>query len=84
MMRDVQRGWAFTRALLGLNADEIHVCGEAAGVSLVEELCMECIDDFEVVHYNRLTRLKVLSRGVGERLVLSVFLGSCLSNLFPF
>ena len=66
MMRDVQRGWAFSRALLGLNADEIHVCGEAAGVSLVEELCQECFDDFEVVHYNRLTRLKVLSRGVGE------------------
>ena len=66
MTRDMQRGWAFTRALLGLNADEIHVCGEAAGVHLVEELCLECVDDFEVIYYNRLTRLKVLSRGLGK------------------
>ena len=28
MLRDFQRGWAWTRALLGTPADEIHVCGE--------------------------------------------------------
>jgi len=34
-MRDVQRGWAWTRALLGIPADEIHLCGEAAAIDLV-------------------------------------------------
>ena len=28
VIRDYQRGWAWTRALLGVQADEIHVCGE--------------------------------------------------------
>ena len=28
MVKDQQRGWAWTRALLGVAADEIHVCGE--------------------------------------------------------
>ncbi len=28
MVKDYQRGWAWTRALLGVPAEEIHVCGE--------------------------------------------------------
>lgn len=35
MMRDFGRGWAWTRALLGIPADEIHVCGESAAIDLV-------------------------------------------------
>ncbi len=35
MMRDLQRGWAWTRALLGICADEIHVCGEVAAIDIV-------------------------------------------------
>jgi ATP-dependent RNA helicase SUPV3L1/SUV3 len=27
-LKDPGRGWAWTRAFLGLIADEIHVCGE--------------------------------------------------------
>lgn len=34
-MRDANRGWAWTRALLGISADEIHLCGEAAALELV-------------------------------------------------
>lgn len=34
-MRDLSRGWAWTRALLGIPADEIHLCGEAAAIDLV-------------------------------------------------
>ena len=36
MVRDYQRGWAWTRALLGIPAEEIHVCGERAAVDLVQ------------------------------------------------
>lgn len=35
-MRDLHRGWAWTRALLGIPADEIHLCGEAAAIDLVQ------------------------------------------------
>lgn len=35
LMRDHHRGWAWTRALLGIPADEIHLCGEAAAIDLV-------------------------------------------------
>ena len=31
MVKDFQRGWAWTRALLGIPAQEIHVCGEVRG-----------------------------------------------------
>ena len=37
MLKDPQRGWAWTRALLGVPAEEIHVCGEGAAVDLVRE-----------------------------------------------
>lgn len=39
-MRDLSRGWAWTRALLGIPADEIHLCGEAAAIDLVYLLCL--------------------------------------------
>ena len=36
MVKDFQRGWAWTRAFLGLPAEEIHVCGERAAVELIQ------------------------------------------------
>ena len=30
MVKDYQRGWAWTRALLGVAAKEVHVCGEVS------------------------------------------------------
>jgi hypothetical protein len=30
MVKDYQRGWAWTRALLGVPAEEVHVCGEVS------------------------------------------------------
>ena len=36
MVKDFQRGWAWTRALLGIPAHEIHVCGE---VNEITEIC---------------------------------------------
>lgn len=38
MLRDLQRGSAWTKALLGLQAEEIHVCGEQAAVLLVRTI----------------------------------------------
>lgn len=42
------RGYSFTRALLGLAADELHLCGDAAAVALVEDIVKVTGDDLEV------------------------------------
>ncbi|KAI0231409.1 ATP-dependent RNA helicase SUPV3L1, mitochondrial [Lamellibrachia satsuma] len=66
MMRDNQRGWAWTRALLGACAYEVHVCGEASCIDLVKDLALITGDEVEVRKYKRLTPLKVLNEAVGS------------------
>ena len=38
MVAERSRGWSFTRALLGLAAAEIHVCGDPAVLPLLEQM----------------------------------------------
>nr|CAG4651622.1 EOG090X01V1 [Triops cancriformis] len=59
MIKDPARGWAWTRALLGLAAEEIHVCGEGATIDLVKELMATTGEEVEVRKYKRLTQLIV-------------------------
>lgn len=59
MIRDPQRGWAWTRALLGIPADEVHLCGEESALDVVQNILSHTGDFFEVVHYNRLTPLSI-------------------------
>lgn len=61
MVRDKGRGWAWTRALLGLCAKEIHLCGEAGGIDLVRELMLHTGDDVEVGIFNLWIKLKTFS-----------------------
>lgn len=48
MMKDSSRGWAWTRALLGLVANEIHICGEEGAVDLVKGLMTTTGEDVQV------------------------------------
>ncbi|XP_076434854.1 ATP-dependent RNA helicase SUPV3L1, mitochondrial-like [Babylonia areolata] len=64
MIKDPQRGWAWTRALLGMCAHEVHLCGEASAIDLVQELMMATGDEVEVRRYKRLTKLEYLDRAV--------------------
>jgi len=48
MVRDNGRGWAWTRALLGLVAEEIHLCGEEGAVELISNLMSTTGEDVEV------------------------------------
>ncbi|CAG8436566.1 7159_t:CDS:10 [Funneliformis mosseae] len=59
MISDQQRGWAWTQALLGLQAKEIHLCGEASAVKLVKSVCASLNEDVEVREYRRLSKLVV-------------------------
>lgn len=55
-----ERGHSWTRALLGLDAREVHVCGAMDAADLVRDLARRCGDDFELKTYERLTPLKPL------------------------
>jgi ATP-dependent RNA helicase SUPV3L1/SUV3 len=59
MVSHEDRGWAWTAALLGLRAKEIHVCGEERAVPIVRELCAMVGDKVVVHRYDRLTPLHV-------------------------
>lgn len=91
MIRDPERGWAWTRALLGiikplffffslsihictyficlipgLQAKEIHLCGELSTTKLIEDLLTKTNDEFELREYKRLTKLSYLNGAVGN------------------
>lgn len=59
MLRDLSRGWAWTRALLGIAADEIHLCGEVAAVDIVRSLLDSIGEHVEVQRYERKTPLLI-------------------------
>lgn len=49
------RGFSFTRALLGICADELHLCGDAAAVPLIEEILKETGDVIQVLTFDHAT-----------------------------
>ena len=59
MLADSQRGWAWTRALISLNAREIHLCGDSSALNLVENIVELCGDELEIKEYQRMTSLVV-------------------------
>lgn len=76
LMGDGSRGWAFTRALLGVPAKEVHVCGDPAVLPLLQRLCVETNERLEVCHYERLSPLRVLNEAVES--LESVRHGDCI------
>ncbi|MBT3980087.1 MAG: hypothetical protein HOE90_01970 [Bacteriovoracaceae bacterium] len=59
MITDQQRGWAWTRALVNIQAPEIHVCGDPSVFEMVKKICDLCGDTLEVKNYERMTELLV-------------------------
>lgn len=60
MIADPSRGWAWTRAFLGCQAAELHLCGETRTVPLIRELCALTGDNLEIHRYERLNGLEVM------------------------
>ncbi|XVF60521.1 hypothetical protein PTKIN_Ptkin08bG0054200 [Pterospermum kingtungense] len=59
MMSDRYRGYAWTRALLGLKADEIHLCGDPTVLNIVRKICSDTGDELDEHHYGRFKPLVV-------------------------
>ena len=57
MIGDSDRGWAWTAALLGLQAKEVHLCGEERALPLIEKICAATGDTLIIHRYERLSPL---------------------------
>lgn len=64
MIGDRDRGGGWTAAVLGLMADELHLCGEASAVPIIEAMCKETGDELVVHNYERLSPLKSASNSL--------------------
>lgn len=42
------RGWAWSRALLGIPAKEVHVCGNESVLNVIKSLCNAAGEDLQV------------------------------------
>ena len=57
MMADSDRGHSWTRAILGLKADEIHVCASENAQNVICHLIELCHDTYKIFRYERKTDL---------------------------
>lgn len=64
MIGDAQRGYAWTNAVLGLAAKELHLCGEASVIPLIENIAKACGDHLTIHRYDRLTPLSVADESI--------------------
>ncbi|KAF2275555.1 P-loop containing nucleoside triphosphate hydrolase protein [Westerdykella ornata] len=78
MISHVERGWAWTQAFLGLQASEIHLCGEARTVPLIKWLCGLVGEEVEVHEYERLTPLRCADHSLKGSLAKNLQKGDCV------
>ena len=64
MIADRERGYAWTRAILGVLAEEVHLCAAPEAKSLLLRLIRSCGDTFEVIEHKRKTPLICMNRVV--------------------
>ncbi len=57
MIADRDRGHSWTRAILGVRAQEVHICMSPSAEKVVTHLISLCEDSFEVHRYERMTDL---------------------------
>ena len=64
MIADGQRGYAWTRAILGVLSPEVHLCAAPEAEDLLARLIESCGDSFEVEVHKRTTPLICMTRTV--------------------
>ena len=66
MISDPYRGFAWTRALMGIRCKEIHVCGGLEAKDMIEKITDFCGDELEVVTYERFSKLYVQDKSLAS------------------
>ena len=64
MISDAQRGYAWTRAILGVLAPEVHLCAAPEAKSILLRLIESCGDTYEVIVHERTTPLLCMTHTV--------------------
>ncbi|KEQ88118.1 P-loop containing nucleoside triphosphate hydrolase protein [Aureobasidium pullulans EXF-150] len=64
MIGNAERGWAWTQAVLGVKAREVHLCGETRTVPLIRELCASIGEKLVVHEYERLSPLQMADKSL--------------------
>jgi ATP-dependent RNA helicase SUPV3L1/SUV3 len=59
MISDPFRGMAWSKAVLGLKCDEIHICGAANARFILETIINDCKDEYEIKEYTRAIPLEI-------------------------
>ena len=77
MIADPERGSAWTNAVLGLPAREIHLCGEETAVPIIRDILKDTGDELVVNRYERLTPLEIQESSLGGDLS-KIQKGDCL------
>ncbi|WP_143317301.1 helicase-related protein [Clostridium sp. HBUAS56017] len=67
MIDDSQRGAAWSRALLGIRAREIHVCGALNAKEIIKKILDDCKDPYEIKEYKRSIPLEVQDKEFSHR-----------------
>ena len=63
MIADRDRGGAWTAAILGLCADEIHACASPDAEGLLTRIIEDCGDELTIIRHERMTPLEVEKEG---------------------
>ena len=63
MIADRDRGGAWTAAILGLCAEEIHACASPDAEGLLTRMIQECGDELSIVRHERMTPLEMEKEG---------------------
>ncbi len=64
LLADPQRGAAWTRAILGLNCPEIHVCGAMSAREQLVRMIEDCGDELVLRQYERAVPLEIVREPV--------------------
>lgn len=64
MINDEERGNAWSTAFLGVQAKEVHLCGEERTVALIQALCASIGDKCVVHRYERLSPLETMKGSI--------------------
>lgn len=64
MINDRERGYAWTRAILGVRASEIHLCVAPEGLDILERILKDLGEPYTIVQHERKVPLRWIDRHV--------------------